>query len=94
MRTNSRKTTLGNYICKIGKYDIRQKIEQPRARKLQGRVEMIPGTKEASICQGRKVIEKGFKDCVDAIKKAYELVVKNGDAQNICKRTLKKYNIS
>ena len=38
MGTNSRKTTLGNYICKIGKYDIRQKIEQPRARKLQGRV--------------------------------------------------------
>jgi|TARA_R110002020_G_scaffold190204_4_gene389708 hypothetical protein len=94
MGSNSRKTTLGNYICKIGKYDIRQKIEQPRTKKLQGRIDMVPGSKEASICQGRNVIEKGFKDCVDAIKKAYELVVKNGEAQNVCKRTLRKYKIS
>ena len=94
MATNTRKTTLGNYICKIGKYDIRQKIEQPRTRKFQGRVDIIPGTKEASICQGRKVIEKGFKDCLDAIKKAYELLVKSGEDVNVCKRTLRKYNIS
>ena len=76
MATNTRRVTMGNYICKIGKYDIRQKIEQPRTRKLQsGKADMIPGTKEASIYQGKKVIEKGFKDCLDAIKKAYELLV-------------------
>ena len=86
---------MGNYICKIGKYDIRQKIEQPRTRKLHGgKLDSIPGTKEASICQGRKVIEKGFKDCLDAIKKAYELLVQNGEDTNVCKRTLKKYNLS
>jgi len=90
-----RKETIGNYICKIGKYDIRQKIEQPRTRKLQsGKADMVPGTKEASIYQGKKVIEKGFKDCLDAIKKAYELVLQNGEERVLCKRTLKKYKLS
>lgn len=94
MATNTRRVKMGNYICKIGKYDIRQKIEQPRIKKWQGKLDTIPGTKEASICQGKKVIEKGFKDCLDAIKKAYELLVQNGEDTNVCKRTLKKYNLS
>ena len=94
MATNTRRVKMGNYICRIGKYDIRQKIEQPRVKKWQSKLDTIPGTKEASICQGKKVIEKGFKDCLDAIKKAYELLVQNGEDTNVCKRTLKKYNLS
>ena len=34
MATNTKRVKMGDYICKIGKYDIRQKIEQSKTKKM------------------------------------------------------------
>ena len=72
MAGKTKKTQLGNYICKIGKYDVRHLITQPSTKKnYQGQVSQIAGSIVAKVCKGKKVIINNLKSGQDAIKEAF-----------------------
>lgn len=89
-----KKEKLGNYICKIGKYDIRQVVIFPSKRKgYQGQVMTTIGSTEGRIYHGKKLVLGKLSGASEAIKKAYDLVYKNGDADTISKKALNKYHL-
>ena len=71
MATKSRATTHGNYICKVGFYDIRQKMTQ---RKTKNGFKTETANSEFVILHGRKLIKNGFKTKEQAIEGAKELL--------------------
>ena len=95
MAVKTKKTRLGNYICKIGKYDVRQLITAPRKqRSYQGQVSVTPGSVVGKVCTGNKVVVDKLKSGQEAIKAAFELVCKEGQQQNVSKKLISKYNLS
>ena len=94
MSVKSKKTKLGNYVCKIGKYDVRQLITQPRKqRNFQGQVSVIPGSVVGKVCSGKKVIVDKLKSGQEAIKEAYALVCKEGTQSTVSKKLITKHNL-
>tara|TARA_R110001583_G_scaffold78667_3_gene213100 strand:+ start:732 stop:1025 length:294 start_codon:yes stop_codon:yes gene_type:complete len=95
MAGKTKKTQLGSYICKIGKYDIRHLITPPRKQKNhQGQVSLIAGSVVAKVCKGKKVIINNLKSGQDAIKEAFTLVCKEGGQQHVSKKLISKYKLS
>lgn len=70
MATKSRATTHGNYICKVGFYDIRQKTTQ---RKTKNGLKSETAKSEFVILHGKKLIKSGFNTKLAAIEGAKEL---------------------
>ena len=71
MATKSTATTHGNYICKVGFYDIRQKTTQ---RKTKNGLKTETAKSEFVILHGKKLIKNGFKTKLAAIEGAKELL--------------------
>jgi len=71
MATKSTATTHGNYICKVGFYDIRQKTTQ---RKTKNGLKTETANSEFVILHGKKLIKNGFKTKLAAIEGAKELL--------------------
>jgi hypothetical protein len=72
MATKTRRTTLGNYICKVGFYDIRQKTTE---RKVAGRGNKTEvASSELIICHGRNLVDRGFNSKEKAVNRAKELL--------------------
>ena len=70
MATKSRATTHGNYICKVGFYDIRQKTTQ---RKTKNGLKTETAKSEFVILHGKNLIKSGFNTKLAAIEGAKEL---------------------
>lgn len=77
MATTSKATKMGDYICKVGFYDIRQKTTQ---RKAKNGIKNEVAKSEFVICKGKKLIESGFNTKEKAVLKATELL---GDKKSI-----------
>jgi hypothetical protein len=89
-----KKQKLGNYICKVGDYDVRQLLILPRKQKtFQGKVMMTPGSIEGRVYKGKKLIEGKLKSAADAVKKAYELVCEEGKEKHLPKNLISKYKL-
>jgi hypothetical protein len=71
MATKTRATTLGDYICKVGFYDIRQKTTERKAGR--GNKTEVASS-ELVICHGRNIIERGFKSKEKVVARAKELL--------------------
>jgi hypothetical protein len=70
-----KKEKYGSYICKVGYFDIRQKIEMPRSRKLQnGDIQTIPGKVEVFVYHSKNKVGGPFKSHEQAIISAQELM--------------------
>ena len=95
MAAKTKKTRLGNYLCKIGKYDVRQLITAPRKqRSHKGQISITPGSVEGKVCTGNKVVINQLKSGQEAIKAAFALVCKEGQQNNVSKKLISKYNLS
>ena len=76
--TMGKKEKYGNYICKVGYLDIRQKIEMPRFRKLNnGEKQKIPGKVEVFVYHAKNKLAGPYKGKEAAVVKAKELVSNN-----------------
>ena len=73
-----KKEKYGNYLCKHGYLDIRQKIDMPRKRKLNnGEIQIIPGRVEVFVYHAKNKLAGPFKSKDQAIHQAKELISKN-----------------
>ena len=91
----TKKEKMGNYICKIGKYDVRQIVKQGgTTRGSFGKVTHQKGSCEARIYLGKKLIQGNVKDIKEAINKAFEMTCKEGAQQHVDKRLLEKHNLT
>ena len=72
-----KKEKYGNYLCRIGYFDIRQKIDMPTVRRLNnGQKQMIPGKVEVFVYHGKNKIAGPFKSHQKAKDTATELIHK------------------
>jgi hypothetical protein len=71
MATKSKATKGGNYICKVGYFDIRQKTSE---RKSKNGHSTETAKSEFVIFHGKKMVEGGFNTKERAITKATELL--------------------
>ena len=72
-----KKEKYGNYLCKIGYLDVRQKIDMPRIRKMNnGEKQTIPGKVEVFVFHGKNKVAGPFNSHQLAIDTATELVGK------------------
>jgi len=70
-----KKEKYGSYLCKIGYFDIRQKIEMPRIRKLSnGESQTLGGKVEVFIYHGKHQLAGPFKGSNIAIIKANDML--------------------
>ena len=70
-----KKEKYGNYLCKIGYFDIRQKIEMPRSRKMNdGSMQTIGGKVEVFVYHAKNRVAGPFKSHHQAIISAQELM--------------------
>lgn len=74
MATKSKATKGGNYICKVGYFDIRQKNSERKKTKGVG---METSKSELVIYHGGKMIEGGFNSKEKAVSRAKELLGDN-----------------
>lgn len=94
MATKSRATRGGEYVCKIGKFDIRHKITQPsKVKNLKGEITIKSGSVEASIYHGRKLYKGGFNDHTKAIQYAWDKTKKSKLEHTVSKKAISKYNL-
>ena len=92
--SKSKKETLGNYICKIGKYDVRQVLTQPTARKnYSGQVMKTPGSTEGRVYKGKKLVVGKLNAAADAIQTAFQMTCDDGCVNLVSKKIIKKYQL-
>tara|TARA_R110001592_G_scaffold350384_1_gene646484 strand:+ start:1380 stop:1634 length:255 start_codon:yes stop_codon:yes gene_type:complete len=71
-----KKEKYGNYLCKHNYFDIRQKIEIPRKRKLNnGEFQTVPGKVEVFVYHGKNQMAGPFKSKKAAIIEAEKMVI-------------------
>tara|TARA_R110002049_G_scaffold220381_1_gene391949 strand:+ start:87 stop:317 length:231 start_codon:yes stop_codon:yes gene_type:complete len=72
--SKSKTETLGNYICKIGKYDVRQTLTLPKTQKnFSGTVTRSGGSTEGRVYKGKKLILGKLSGASDAINAAFKM---------------------
>ena len=72
-----KKEKYGSYLCKIGHFDVRQKIIMPRTMKNnRGDAMKMSGSVEVFVYQGKRQVAGPFKSHKLAIESAHELLGK------------------
>ena len=95
MANKTKSTQLGDYVCKIGKYDIRHSISQPSAKKtFAGEVVKNKGSVTAGAYLGKKLVKGGFDDHSKAIQYAWNRLKKSGESHHVKKQFIHKYGLS
>ena len=89
----TKKEKMGNYICKIGKYDVRQVLKLGGTRKYMGKITQQPGACEGRIYLGKRLIKGNLRDAKEAIEKAFALTCKEGTQRHVSKKLLNKHNL-
>jgi len=70
-----KKEKYGNYLCKHNYFDIRQKIDMPRSRKMNdGSMQMAGGKVEVFVYHGKNKMAGPFKSRSKAIIEAEKMV--------------------
>tara|TARA_Y100001963_G_scaffold139142_1_gene204686 strand:- start:173 stop:427 length:255 start_codon:yes stop_codon:yes gene_type:complete len=73
-----KKEKYGNYLCRVGYLDIRQKIDMPKTRRLNnGEKQTIPGKVDVFVYHSKHQLAGPFKGKDAAVSKAKELIDKN-----------------
>ena len=94
MATKSRATVGGVYVCKVGNFDIRHKITQPKKMKnLNGETTIEHGSVESSVYIGRKLLKGGFNDHTKAIEYAWKRIKSSKLEHIVSKKVISKYNL-
>ena len=94
MATKSKATRGGDYVCKIGDYDIRHKITQPKTGKnLRGESVSTKGSTTAGVYLGRELLKGGFNDHRKAIEYIWDLLKKDNLSHTVSKKAIKKYKL-
>ena len=75
----------GHHICRVGAYEIRQRMTA--ATKKRG------GSSEISIYKGKKVIEGKLPSVIVAAQTAYDMQKRDGGSSPISKKVVAKYKI-
>ena len=91
------KTTMekrGHHICRIGGYEIRQKINKPSKTRFNGKLVVRGGSSEISIYKGKKVIEGKLPSVSIAAQKAYDMQKSEGKNITVSKRDIVKYGLN
>tara|TARA_R110002020_G_C16202527_1_gene766372 strand:+ start:127 stop:411 length:285 start_codon:yes stop_codon:yes gene_type:complete len=83
----------GHHICKMGNYEVRQKITRETSKRIGGKIVKTPGNVEVMIYKTKSKVEGGIKDIKVAAQKIYDILKKEGKTTNIDKRLIKKYNL-
>ena len=95
MSVKSKSTQLGEYVCKIGKYDIRHTIKQPSAKKtFAGETTKNKGSVTAGAYLGNKLVKGGFDDHSKAIQYVWNRLKKSGESHHVKKQFIHKYGLS
>ncbi len=95
MATKSRATKYGKLVCKVGFYEIRHEITQPKMGKgRMGDTSVTPGSTKAGVYQGTRLIEGGFNDSLKAVKHAWDLVKKESLVHLVDKRLIKRHQLN
>ncbi len=94
MATKSKATRDGDYVCKIGNYDIRHKISQPKIGKnLRGESTSTKGSTTAGVYLGRELVKGGFNDHRRAIEYIWGKIKKDNLIHIVSKNSIKKYKL-
>ena len=94
MATKSKATIGGDYVCKIGNYDIRHKITQLKTGKnLRAESTSTKGSTTASVYLGRNLIKGGFNDHTKAIEYIWGEIKKSNLIHTVSKNSIKKYKL-
>ena len=95
MANKTKSTQLGDYVCKIGKYDIRHLIPQPSAKKtFAGETVNNKGSVTAGAYLGKTLVKGGFNDHSKAIQYAWDRLKKSGESHHVKKQFIDKYGLS
>ena len=95
MATKSRATKHGKLVCKLGYYELRHEITQPKIGKnRKGEVSKSAGSTTAAIFHCNKLIEGGFNDHLKAVKHAWGLIKEKNLVHLVDKRLIKRYQLS
>ena len=90
----SKADKMGSYLCRVGAYEIRQKITFPQASRGYTGAREVKGSTEGRIYRGKKLVEGNFTNAFAAIKKAYHLVCREGTTHNVARKIVNRYNLS
>jgi hypothetical protein len=94
MGIKTKATRGGNYVCKVGYFDIRQKINKPTQEKnRKGETPPPKGSTEASIFHGRELYKGGFNDHKKAIHYIWEEIKKSNLTHTVSKSVISKYKL-
>ena len=94
MATKSKATRGGEYVCKVGNFDIRHKIVTPqKVRNFKGEVTTTKGSVEAAIYRGRELHKGGFNDHTKAIKYAWDEIKSSNLQDTVSKSIISNYNL-
>ena len=92
MRSN-KKEKMGNHICKIGKYDIREVVKRGSVERRFSSTTTKKGSCEGRVYIGKKLVESNLKGSYEAIKKAFLLTCEEGNEHQVSKTLIKRYNL-
>ena len=90
----SKADKMGSYICRVGAYEVRQKVTFPQKIRGYSGVQQTKGTTEGRIYKGKRLVEGKFADGLGAVKKAYKLLCREGSAHNVSKKIVNRYNLA
>ena len=54
----------GHHICRVGTYEVRQKVTQATKNRFQGKIRTTPGSSEVSIYKSKKKIESNIAEII------------------------------
>ncbi len=95
MSNKTKATQLGEYVCKIGKYDIRHIITQSSTNKTFDRQTIKnKGSVTAGTYLGKNLVKDGFNDHSKAIQYAWNRLKNDNLQHTVSKRSIKKYNLN
>jgi len=95
MATKSRVTQCGDYVCKVGDYDIRHKIIQPKKIKnFKGEIVKTPGSVVAGVYFGSDLVKGEFNDHSKAIEYIWRRLKNNKKHEMVSKKIIKKYSLT
>jgi len=83
----------GHHICRVGEYQVRQKVIKSTNRRLQGKWTMTPGSTEVSLYRSKDKLEGNIKTVQIAAQKAYDMLKEKGKETTVSKKVIEKYGI-
>ena len=81
-------------MCRMAKYEVRQKITQETNRKVGGKLVTTPGNVEVMIYEKKNKIEGGMTDIGLAAQKIYDILKNEGKTQFVDKKLITRYNLT